>query len=191
MLRNADGSKTTTQQDIATKATGYHGRLFVPLQADDCDAADDDGMTLRELLMNEFDLWEWQSGVTIEDVKTALGRCPRHKTTGRDEITTEQWHMVAITNEQVAAAMAWATSCRFAHMAPVTTRRAPNGVQSMHMSAESDAQPKDALQAVRGTHARAATHNAESDSLDVTLLPKMANPHCSRPSDPSQYFRPT
>lgn len=95
-------------------------------------------------------------------------RCPKNKTTGRDEITTEQWQMAVISYER---------GCRrcdgLGDELQVRAHKADDDA--------SDAQPKEApahaLSATTHSHARAATCNAESDALDVTLLPKMANLH--------------
>lgn len=194
MLYNDDGSKTTAQEDIATKATMYYGELSAPHQNDE---NEDTGymMVLSDLLANQYDLWEWNMGVTGEDIKTALERCPRSKTMGRDDITTEQWQMAVETNDDVAAAMAWATNCRFAHMTPATRQATAIIARTTTFSARSDVQPKEAhavnasaeppAHAVSASahnhasdaHARAATHTAESDALGVSLLPELANPH--------------
>lgn len=166
---NNDGSKTTDQRVIADKAMQYCGGLFAPQGDDNANADGDTGYQMRmdQLLEGQYDLWQWNIGVASEDFKAALARFPRNKTTGRGEITTEQWNMAVETNEEVAAAMAWATKSRFAHMPPIG-RQPPASAQSTTFSAGTSARPKDAPAQARSHAVRASMHSQARHTCERT-----------------------
>lgn len=110
ILHNDNGAETAAPQEIAQKATEYYNSLFGPVQDDDGEGPGY-GANVHELLHSDYNLWEWGIGVTSEHITAALTRCPRNKTTGWGDITTEQWQLAVNTNEEVVAALVRAINC--------------------------------------------------------------------------------